>query len=246
MSLGRATEEEMNENEPFPCTTLESSLQRLINHGTFKYVHRIFHWIIIHSIAKENKEEGYLYYNPNSLPYNPTAPLRNTVPYIPIDITDDHIQLSSLVPPEYVHHDIRKYIEQVNNQRTPEDVEEMKFIREGLGLDSVTKNLMMLGSVLDDDAISLSSDDDIEVPPKGSGESDSEEYIPHYPPRTLKEIYSLPHKNRGDLKDGLNVSTDEISKVINVIQENELPQEELEDLLKEGNTANKTDVRKDR
>lgn len=195
------------------------------------------------TIAKENKEEGYLYYNPNSLPYNPTAPLRNTVPYIPIDITDDHIQLSSLVPPEYVHHDIRKYIEQVNNQRTPEDVEEMKFIREGLGLDSVTKNLMMLGSVLDDDAISLSSDDDIEVPPKCSGESDSEEYIPHYPPRTLKEIYSLPHKNRGDLKDGLNVSTDEISKVINVIQENELPQEELEDLLKEGNTANKTDVR---
>ena len=122
----------------------------------------------------------------------------------------------------------------------------MKFIREGLGLDSVTKNLMMLGSVLDDDAISLSSDDDIEVPPKGSGDSDSEEYIPHYPPRTLKEIYSLPHKNRGDLKDGLNVSTDDISKVINVIQENELPQEELEDLLKEGNTANKTDVRKDR
>ena len=47
------------------------------------------------AIAKENKEEGYLYYNPNSLPYNPTAPLRNTVPYIPIDITDDHIQLRS-------------------------------------------------------------------------------------------------------------------------------------------------------
>ena len=40
--LDNVTGEGTNENEPFPCTTLESSLQRLINHGTFKYVHRKF------------------------------------------------------------------------------------------------------------------------------------------------------------------------------------------------------------
>ena len=74
-------------------------------------------------------------------------------------------------------------------------------------------------------------------------EVETEEYTPHYPPRTLREIYSLPHKNRGDLKDGLTVSNKEIAEVMNVVHTNELAPEELEKLLTEGATANMSDVR---
>lgn len=195
--------------------------------------------LTISFLARDNKEKGFLYYSPNSLPYNVTAPLRNTVPYIPIEITDEGVWVSSIIPKEYVNEDIRRYVDEVNASRTREDVDEMEFIKEGLGLDNISRNLMMLGSVLDDDAISLSSEEEEEDTTKPV---DKDTYVPHYPPRTLKEIYSLPHKNRGDLKDGLIVSKEEIAKVVNVIQSNELPEEELDVLLQEGNTENKSDV----
>lgn len=127
----------------------------------------------------------------------------------------------------------------MNAKRGPKEIEEMRFIKEGLKFDTNMKNLMMLGSVLEDDAISLSSDEEMDPRPT---REETDEYIPHYPPRTLKEIYSLPHKNRGDLKDGLCVSNEEMQKVIRVIQSNELSPEELSDLLDEGCTANKSDV----
>lgn len=73
-------------------------------------------------------------------------------------------------------------------------------------------------------------------------EVETEEYVPHYPPRTLREIYSLPHKNRGDLKDGLAVSNKEIAEVLGVVHTNELPPEELDKLLTEGATASLSDV----
>lgn len=196
--------------------------------------------LTISFLARDNKEKGFLYYSPNSLPYNVTAPLRNTVPYIPIEITDEGVWVSSIIPKEYVNEDIRRYVDKVNASRTKEDVDEMEFIKEGLGLDSISRNLMMLGSVLDDDAISLSSEEEEEEDTTKPVDKDT--YVPHYPPRTLKEIYSLPHKNRGDLKDGLIVSKEEIAKVANVIQSNELPEEELDVLLQEGNTENKSDV----
>lgn len=238
VSLGRVQEEYPNENEPFPCTTIQTSLQRLINHGTFKHIYRIC-LILLSFLARDDKEKGYLYYSPNSLPYNKTAPLRNTVPYVPVEISDEGVWISSIIPKEYINEDIRKYVEEVNASRTKEDIEEMEFIKGGLELDRISRNLMMLGSVLDDDEISLSSEEEEDDKPKSTEDG---EYVPHYPPRTLKEIYSLPHKNRGDLKDGLIVSKEEIAKVINVIQSNELPEEELDALLQEGNTANKTDV----
>ena len=39
VSLGRANEEAVHENEVFPCTAPEAVMQRLINHGTFKHIH---------------------------------------------------------------------------------------------------------------------------------------------------------------------------------------------------------------
>ena len=70
----------------------------------------------------------------------------------------------------------------------------------------------------------------------------SEEYQPHYPPRTLREIYSLPHKNRGDLKDGLSMSAKELNEVLGVVQSSELSQDDLDALLTEGSTAEMNDV----
>ena len=180
-----------------------------------------------------------MYYNPSSLPYNPTAPLRNTVPYIPIEMNDSGVHVSSIIHPDYVNYSLRSYIEGVNTSRTAEEVEEIQFIKEQLAFKDITRNLMMLGSVLEDDAISLSSDEEVDVPKSGS---DSDEYIPHYPPRTLKEIYSLPHKNRGDLREGLAVTEEELKKVTELIELNELPQEELNALLEERDTRDMNQV----
>lgn len=197
-----------------------------------------------HSLAGVNKEDGYLYYTPSSLPYNPTAPLRNTIPYIPLDISDDGVHVSNIIPPEYVNSRIRKYVEDINKTRTQKDVEEMKFIKERLQLKKVSENLMMLGSVLEDDRLSLSSDseDELATQFKSTTDVSSEEYIPHYPPRTLKEIYSLPHKNRGDLKEGLVMNSNEIANVMNMVENSQLSQQELDKLLNEGDTANLSDV----
>ena len=151
-----------------------------------------------------------------------------------------------MIPSEYVNKDISAYVEEVNRLRTPQDVQEMNFIKESLGLSTISKNLMMLGSVLDDDAISLSSDEESQMDEEFRNniqEVETEEYVPHYPPRTLREIYSLPHKNRGDLKDGLAVSNKEIAEVLGVVHTNELPPEELDKLVTEGQTANLSDVR---
>lgn len=127
-----------------------------------------------------------MYYNPSSLPYNPTAPLRNTIPYVPLEIGEDSVRLSHLVPAEYVNKDLRAFISETNSRRTPAAAAETRFLKESLGLETIHRNLMVLGSVLEDDALSLSSDGEQgDVLLEGGSAS-------HYPPRTLKEIYSLP------------------------------------------------------
>ena len=206
---------------------------------THHIIHHITHHITSLTHPADDKDDGYLYYTPSSLPYNPTAPLRNTIPLIPLEISDAGVHVSNIVPQQYVNPKIRRYIEHLNATRTPQDVEEMRLIKEKLQLKKVTENLMMLGSVLDDDKLDLSSDEEEELPPqfKASVDLASEEYKPHYPPRTLKEIYSLPHKNRGDLKEGLALNSEEIANVMNMVEKAKLSKEELDDLLQEGATA---------
>ena len=213
-----------------------------ITHITSHTSHHSSHHTLTH--PADDKDDGYLYYTPSSLPYNPTAPLRNTIPLIPLEISDAGVHVSNIVPQQYVNPKIRRYIEHLNATRTPQDVEEMRLIKEKLQLKKVTENLMMLGSVLDDDKLDLSSDEEEELPPqfKASMDLASEEYKPHYPPRTLKEIYSLPHKNRGDLKEGLALNSEEIANVMNMVEKAKLSKEELDDLLQEGATAGMSDV----
>lgn len=192
-----------------------------------------------------SNDEGYLYYNPSSLPYNATTPLRNSIPYLPIEVDAKGVRISNVIPAKYVNRHIREYVERVNASRTPEDVEEMQQIKSSLQLPTIAKNLMMLGSVLEDDMISLSSDDETILDDELKQiavDLASEEYQPHYPPRTLREIYSLPHKNRGDLKDGLSMSAKELNEVLGVVQSSELSQDDLDALLTEGSTAEMNDV----
>ena len=70
------------------------------------------------------------------------------------------VRISNVIPAKYVNRHIREYVERVNASRTPQDVEEMQQIKSSLQLPTIAKNLMMLGSVLEDDMISLSSDDE--------------------------------------------------------------------------------------
>ena len=193
------------------------------------------------------RDEGYLYYNPGSLPFNPATPLRNTIPFIPLDIDEQGVRLNPSIPQQYVNKDIRRYIQEVDAQWTPEKAEEMKFIKETLGLDTIAKNMMLLGSVLEDDAISLSSDDedllvDDEFKQVVTDVVDSGEFKPHYPPRTLREIYSLPHKNRGDLKDGLAVSVGEVERVMGAVSNTSELQAAVDALVQEEGTAHLNDV----
>ena len=176
-------------------------------------------------------KEGYIYYSPHTLPYNSSAPLRNCVPYLPIEFSPDGIHISDIISSEYINRDLRTYIEQRNQQRTQDDIEEIEFIKRGNNIDTIMTNLMKLGSILEDDEISISDDEDGET---GEGEEETEgEYKPHYPPKTLKQIYSLPHKNRGDMKDNLNISNEEELCIKNIIS-NEMTDEEIERLLNSG------------
>ncbi|CBK23663.2 uncharacterized protein [Blastocystis hominis] len=234
VDLGRRSEEIVHENELFACDSQEGLLQRLLNHGTFKLVH-----------SNLSNDEGYLYYNPSSLPYNATTPLRNSIPYLPIEVDAKGVRISNVIPAKYVNRHIREYVERVNASRTPQDVEEMQQIKSSLQLPTIAKNLMMLGSVLEDDMISLSSDDETVLDDELKQiavDLASEEYQPHYPPRTLREIYSLPHKNRGDLKDGLSMSVKELNEVLGVVQSSELTQDDLDALLTESSTAEMNDM----
>ena len=90
------------------------------------------------------KEEGYLYYNPGSLPFNPATPLRNTIPFIPLEIDEQGVRLSPSIPQQYINKDIRQYIQEVDSRWTPEKAEEMKFIKETLELDTIAKNMKKL------------------------------------------------------------------------------------------------------
>ena len=176
-----------------------------------------------------------MYYNPSSLPYNPTAPLRNTIPYVPLEIGEDSVRLSHLVPAEDVNKDLRAFISETNSRRTPAAAAETRFLKESLGLETIHRNLMVLGSVLEDDALSLSSDGEQgDVLLEGGSAS-------HYPPRTLKEIYSLPHKNRGDLKED-EVAGEAVEAVVNAVPPDELSQRELDALLTERDTTGMSDV----
>ena len=143
-------------------------------------------------LANASKEDGYLYYNPASLPYNPTAPLRNSIPYIPLEIDEKGVRISNVIPPEYINRHIRDYVEEVNRNYTENDLQEICFIQENLKLSTISKNLMMLGSVLEDDAISLSSEDETHWK-KGNFKKDPSQYVP-VPANALRMHVDLVEK----------------------------------------------------
>lgn len=149
--------------------------------------------------SSDDPADKFLVYTPNTLPYNPSAPLRNTVPYIPLKFTEKGVSIDPIIPDEYINPSVRRFLDNISSMLTPEQIAEQNLIREQLGLDHIRSELCHLGSVVEDDAISLSSDAE-DMMKQFSAEFNIS--LPAgLPPRSLKEIYQLPHKGKGGDED---------------------------------------------
>lgn len=167
--------------------TNAQQLSVLLDRGTFRRLS-----------SSDNPADRFLVYTPKTLPYNPSAPLRNTVPYIPLRFSAAGVEIDPVLPPEFVNPSVSKFVRTFNQKLSPAQKAELRaeqqLIREQLGLERIQAELSHIGSVVEDDCLSLSSDAedmmqafardfDIAVPPG-------------MPPRSLKEIHQLPHKGK--------------------------------------------------
>ena len=167
--------------------TNAQQLSVLLDRGTFRRLS-----------SSDNPADRFLVYTPKTLPYNPSAPLRNTVPYIPLRFSAAGVEIDPVLPPEFVNPSVSKFVRTFNQKLSPAQKAELRaeqqLIREQLGLERIQAELSHIGSVVEDDCLSLSShaehmmrafarDFDIAVPPG-------------MPPRSLKEIHQLPHKGK--------------------------------------------------
>lgn len=162
-------------------------LSVLIDRGTFRRLS-----------SSENPADRFLVYTPKTLPYNSSAPLRNTVPYIPLRFSPSGVDIDPVIPPEFVNPSVRKFVSTFNQKLSPSQQAELRaeqqLIREQLGLDHIQSELNHIGSVVEDDCLSLSSDAE-EMMQAFSQEFDIA-VPPGLPPRSLKEIHQLPHKGK--------------------------------------------------
>lgn len=179
-----ATLQQLAEYEGSDTITNEEHLQVLVNRGTFRMLS-----------SSDDPADKFLVYTPNTLPYNPSAPLRNAVPYIPLQFTPSGVGMDPILPKEYVNPSVERFVNNINSTVTTSLLEEQRLIREQLNLDHIQTELHHLGSVIEDDMISLSPDAEALI------HQFSEDYgipVPEgLPPRSLKEIYQLPHKKNG-------------------------------------------------
>ena len=176
--------QELSRIEALDKPTNDQLLSVLIDRGKFRLL----------SSSSDNPADQFLVYTPNTLPYNPSAPLRNTVPFIPLSFTDDGVKIDPVIPEQYINPSVKSFVSNTNRTLTRELREEQQLIRDQLGLDHIRSELNHIGSVIEDDALSLSSDAEEMM------KEFSEEFnIPlpvGLPPRSLKEIYQLPHKGK--------------------------------------------------
>lgn len=167
-------------------------LSVLVDRGTFRRLS-----------SSDNPADRFLVYTPKTLPYNPSAPLRNTVPYIPLRFSESGVEIDPVLPAEFVNPSVSKFVRTFNQKLSPAQQEELRaeqrLIREQLGLEHIQSELNHIGSVVEDDCLSFSSDAeemmqtfardfDIAVPPG-------------LPPRSLKEIHQLPHKGKSSREE---------------------------------------------
>lgn len=181
-----ATQRELEEIEAKAHPTNAERFKILQHRGTFRELS-----------TSPNPADRFLVYTPNTLPYNESAPLRNTLPYIPLVFDEDGgVSVDPLLPNEYVNPGVKSFLENLTAMQTQEILDEQDMIREKLELEFLRSELNYLGSVMEDDAIEL---------PENAREM-MEEFSRDFkiplpsglPPRSLKEIYQLPHKGKGE------------------------------------------------
>ena len=179
-----ATQAELEAIEADSHRTNKQHFQILQNRGRFRLLS-----------TSSNPADQFLVYTPNTRPYNPSAPLRNTIPYIPLVFNQEGVEIDPLLPDEFVNPSVKTFLDNMNSLQTPELVAEQNLIREQLGLEELRSELNHLGSVMEDDAIELAPNT------RELMEQFSKDFgIPlpaDLPPRSLKEIYQLPHKGKG-------------------------------------------------
>lgn len=132
--------EELVQYESQDNLTNEQLLKIMNNRGKFR-------------LLSSSSEEGdkFLVYTPNTLPYNPSAPLRNTVPFIPLSFSDNGIAIDPVINSEYINPSVSTFINNINSTLTEEQKQEHNMIREELQLDHIRSELNHLGSVEEDD-----------------------------------------------------------------------------------------------
>lgn len=218
------TIKELSQYEASENPTNEQLFKVMNNKGKFRMLS-----------SSTDDADKFLVYTPNTLPYNERAPLRNTVPFIPLKYTKEGVSIDPIIGPEYINPGVASFVNNINMTLTEEQRQEHAMIREELKLDHIRSELCHLGSVVEDDvslsypvymqAISLSPDAK-ELVDRFTAEYDIE--LPDgLPPCSLKEIYQLPHKGKGreevddnDKKKKANSVSSEpsfdIAKILNV------------------------------
>ncbi len=135
-----ASLEELSQYEASEHITNEQQLKIMMDRGQFRQLS-----------SSDDPADKFLVYTPNTLPYNPSAPLRNTVPYIPLQFTEKGVSIDPIIPDEYINPSVKRFLDNISNMLTPEQISEQQMIREQLGLDHIRSELCHLGSVVEDD-----------------------------------------------------------------------------------------------
>ena len=138
-------------------------------------------------------------YTPNTLPYNPSAPFRNALPYIPLQFAPTGVAIDPVIPKEFMNPCVERFVNTINETLTPGLLEEQRLIREQLHLDHIQSELQHLGSVVEDDTIALTPDAEQLI--REFSEESGITVPEGLPPCSLKEIYQLPHKKNAEEKE---------------------------------------------
>lgn len=140
----QATQEELIQIEASETISNAQHLKVLADRGQFRQLS-----------SSDDPADKFLVYTPNTLPYNPSAPLRNTVPYIPLRFTQGRVEVDPVIPPQYVNPSVEKFLDTISRMQTPELIRERELIRQELGLEHIRAELNHLGSVVEDDVGAL-------------------------------------------------------------------------------------------
>ena len=130
----------MTQYEALENPTNEQLLKLMNDRGKFRLLS-----------TNSDSDNGLLCYTPKTLPYNENAPLRNTVPYIPLEFSSQGVSISSVIDPELMNQSVVSFVNNRNSTLTEEQLNEYSLIRKELKLEHIRSELCHLGSVVEND-----------------------------------------------------------------------------------------------